>query len=416
MTSNGLAGDRPGPASLFQTGLVESRPPRPKLTLIPSDVFAAAEYKLEWLVKKILVKGQPAVWGGPKKSLKTNTLVDLALALGAPGAHGPGRFLGHFDVPEPVRVALFSGESGEHTLQETARRIARSREIDLAEASVHWGFSLPKVASRPELGEMRRLIEDHGLEVVIVDPLYLSLLGGGVDVDPRNLYSMGPVLHDFARTCLDQGCTPILAHHAKKGREKEDRWEPLDLDDLAFAGISEFARQWMLINRRVPYEEGTGRHELWLRVGGSVGFSGLYGLDIAEGEADPLFAGRIWDVKVRSVGEVRGEQEQRKEESKEARKLREKSSRDEKIKSEAVKLFCREHPARLSSADLQRETGWRADKATLALELLQDEGILRDWGKVKAANGRWVDTYGLVQPPRGSTGGGSAAEVHEEES
>src|SRR5262249_33678034 len=150
------------------------------------------------------------------------------------------------------------------------------------------------------------------LEVVIIDPLYLSLLGGGVDVDPRNVFSMGPVLMDFARTCLDLGCTPILAHHARKGREKDER-KPLDLEDLTYSGVPEFARQWFLISRRSAYEEGTGFHELWIKFGGSAGFSGLYGLDVAEGEVNMRFAGRKWDVKVLKADDVLLCQQQRKE-------------------------------------------------------------------------------------------------------
>jgi hypothetical protein len=400
----------PGPVSLFRPAVSNPRPPEPRLTLISSEEFATTEYKLEWLVEQVLVKGQPAVWGGPKKSLKTNTLVDFALALGTPGEHGRGRFLGRFEVPRPVRVALFSGESGEHTLQETARRIARSRGLDLAQAAVHWGFALPKVASPPDLEEVRKLIRDEGLEVLIVDPLYLSLLGGGADVDTKNLYSVGPVLREFAQACLQNGCTPVLAHHAKKGREREERWQPLDLDDLAFAGISEFARQWVLINRRTPYEEGTGRHELWLKVGGSVGFSGLWGVNIAEGEVDLMFAGRTWEVKVVKSEDVRRDQEERKEAAKTDRERRAKSHRDAELTGEALKVFRRKHPVRLSIADLCRHTTWRADRANRAVALLCVDGVLKDCGKVKASNGKKVDTYGLAQPP-GEEGAGQAAKA-----
>jgi hypothetical protein len=80
---------------------------------------------------------------------------------------------------------------------------------------------------------------------------------------------------------------------------------PLDREDLAMSGFSEFARQWMLINRRTLYEDGTGEHELWLRIGGSAGFGSLWGVDIKEGVIQEDFNGRQWAVTVHDQGQLR---------------------------------------------------------------------------------------------------------------
>ena len=60
------------------------------LQLIDSQTFATTDYKQEWLVKGVLVAGQPAVVGGPKKTLKTSLLIDLAVSLGT-GSQVSGR-------------------------------------------------------------------------------------------------------------------------------------------------------------------------------------------------------------------------------------------------------------------------------------------------------------------------------------
>lgn len=228
---------------------------------IDSATFARTEYRLDWLVRRLLAKGQPCVVGGPKKGLKTSTLIDLALSLGTATP-----FLGHFDVYRRVRVGFMSGESGEATLKETALRVCAAKGIDLAEADVYWGFRLPQLANAAELAALREAIVASKVEVLVIDPLYLSLLSGvgGDGPQASNLYQMGPLLLAVAKTCLDVGCSPILAHHFKLARPSPDA--PPGLEDLAFAGIQEFARQWMLTGRRERQRRAPP-----LAVGGRLG-------------------------------------------------------------------------------------------------------------------------------------------------
>lgn len=270
---------------------------------ITSAEFFAADYRPTWLVRRMFVKMQPVVIGGQKKCLKTSLVTDLAVSLasGTP-------FLGKFDVYQQQRVAFLSGESGEFTMQETGRRVCAARGIEPAGLGILWGFRLPQLDREEDLAELRKGLERDKVDVLFIDPLYLVLISGlsakvKKKAEAGNLFDMGPLLLKVARACLDVGTTPALVHHFTK-RAAQD-YDPPDLDDLAFSGTAEFARQWLLVNRRSRYEEGTGHHELWLSAGGSCGQGGGWGVDVEEGELADDFSGRKWEVRVTGVRDAR---------------------------------------------------------------------------------------------------------------
>jgi replicative DNA helicase len=270
--------------------------------------FANREYHLDWLVQSTLVRGLPVIVGGPRKSLKTTLLLDLALSLGSATP-----FLGTLKVYNPVRVVILSGESGPWALKETALRICTAKCIRLQETNTHWDFELPQLANPKDLLALHDGLADLEAEVAIVDPLYLALLCGAEakGLEASNLFDMGPLLRGVAEACLSAGCTQVLSHHSVKRLQAVG--EPLELEDLAFAGIQEFARQWMLINRREPFDpDAPGSHRLWLSVGGSIGVARCWGVDVEEGELRDDFTGRKWEVSLQTAGSVRTAATQRK--------------------------------------------------------------------------------------------------------
>jgi hypothetical protein len=259
--------------------------------------FMATLIRHQWLIKHVLVTNQAAVLGGPKKTLKTNILVDLALSL----ATG-GKFLGHFEVATRKRVVLISGESGKAAIQDVIHRIAAARGICFEQGWLSLGFHLPQLSDKDDLRLLTRGLSQHQAEVVIIDPLYLSLLTGNAEANPGNVYAMGPLLLGAARACLSAGATPIFCHHTTKGSQavKRKTGQPMDLEDLAYSGVAEVARQWAIVSPREEYNPETGESKLWLRVGGSAGHAGLYAVDVAEGRLNDDFAGRTWNVCVQS--------------------------------------------------------------------------------------------------------------------
>ena len=354
--------------------------PRPfSLDLINSADFFAEVYRLEWHIRGLMVKGQSAVFGGPQKSLKTSILIDWLISL----ASGT-RFLGRFEVPTATRAALISGESGRMVIQANAKQICIARGIPYSDVDkAHWGFALPQLTNAEHLKTLRKTISDLGLEAIALDPLYLALLAGGSNIDPNDMFQMGPLLNDVANTCLDGGCTPLLAHHFVKNRL--DPFGPPDMSELAHAGIGQAMRQWMLVSRREKYDAEIGIHRLHFNYGGSAGHSGELQIDIETGRiAEDLNAGRKWSVTVLTPTEgrvARQEQaqseKQRRDAEKKAQQEQEKENSEREAMQQAIKAFRKEGNRKLTAKKLRTATGWRAEKADRILFRLAEDGFIR---------------------------------------
>jgi hypothetical protein len=372
------------------TQIVEPSPLGEGLDLIDTASFLRLNTEQKWLVKRIAVKGQPAILGGAKKTLKTSILIALAVAMAAARA-----FLGVFTVPRVLRVGLISGEAGAATIKETFLRICAAMMIENPEElDIYWGFRLPQLSVLRELDTLADLIEENGLEVVILDPLYLCLLAGRTDLQASNLYQIGPLLADVSQACLEAGATPILAHHTRMGTSAS--YDPPDLGDLAFAGVQEFARQWLLVGRREKYEPGSGEHRLWLNVGGSAGFSGCWALDLDEGVVRDDFTGRRWDVAVRSATEERQAAKEQKAEQKEEKQQHDEADRRNKI----VDALRGRHGGETKSV-LRSLTGLSKSQIDLALAQLMESREIADC-EVTKGGGRTTQRaypgYRLVVP------------------
>jgi len=262
---------------------------------ITSGELEQGDYSIEYLIDGVLVDLQPAVIGGGYKSLKTSLAAGLALSLAF-----ADKFLGKFEVPIAHRVVVMSGESGLATIQETAKRICRANGRRLRDASVIWSPDLPRFDSEPHMDALKRFLTDDEATVCIIDPAYLCM--GGSPDDHKNIFAVGERLRSIGDACLQCGVTPIICHHARKSKNDS---EPMELGDLAFSGWAEWARQWILLNRRERFDpDSNGEHKLWMTVGGSAGHFGLWGLDITEGrQSDP--DGRRWDVDIIPASDAR---------------------------------------------------------------------------------------------------------------
>jgi hypothetical protein len=321
--------------------------------------LADAQYKTEYLIEGALVAGQPCVIAGPKKALKTSTLIDMgmSLATGTP-------FLGRLAVSRAVRVGIMSGESGMATIQETAFRVARAKEIDLRDISgMVWSDAIPQFGSLPHMDATTRFLVDNEIEVLFIDPAYLAMPGG----DAGNLFVQGELLRTMNKLCQDCGAQLVLAHHTRKN--VADPMAPAELEDIAWAGFQEWVRQWCLLSRREPYEPGTGEHRLWLNLGGSAGHSALWAVDVSEGVYDGGRTPRRWCVDVMRAEEARKEVQDRQEGEKQVKQDAKAAADHQRLLTAAAKF-----PEGETLNIIKQRAGLSGARAQLALTAALDAG------------------------------------------
>ncbi len=165
-------------------------------------------------------------------------------------------------------------------------------------------------------------------------------------------------------------------------------YDPPELADAAWSGWAEWARQWLLLNRREKFDpDSNGEHKLWFAVGGSAGHSGLWGLDIEEGRRDAP-EGRYWDVSVRPASDVRAEAK----DDRQAERRREKAAKFEKD-LDAVAEALDAYPDGATRTRLREHCGMSGDEVWHGH---RRAGETRNRGTVRSASQQPQDTKGRI--------------------
>lgn len=351
-----------------------------RLDEITAAQLASTDWTQSYLVTDMLTELEVCIMAGAKKAMKTNTLCDLAISLATATP-----FLGRFSVPEQKMVGFISGESGGKTLAETLSRVCDSKNIAGDPLELRFidkfilSMRMPQIEAPAHMMELARWIQEHGVQVLLLDPAYLCISGE----DSGNLMAQGAKLRRVADVCNEAGVTLVLAHHTKKNTGRENYDVP-ELEDIAWAGFAEFARQWLLIGRRERYEPGTGSHRLWFNYGGSAGHSGLWGLDIEEGIPSDD-GGRRWEVDVLSAQDARDAATQDKEDEK-ASKLEERFIECRRRVHEAVKAG----PETITQ--LRVMTGVKAAEFSDVISCLLKDQLIETC-ELKKGNGQTYEGY-----------------------
>lgn len=284
------------------TDTAASLPGQTRFKVYTAEELVKTEFKVEYVVDDVLVSGQPCVMAGPIKCLKTSLAVDLAISVATATP-----FLGRFNVAKSLPVAIFSGESGASALQKLVRRICEARGVnpEVGDANnLHVIGDVPRLDDSSDLWDVERIIVQHGIKLLMIDPAYRAFGSG----NEASMFAMGDKIAAIDRMCRKHGVTLVILHHFGKVATRGLGFGKPTLENLAYAGFAEYARQWLLLNRRRSYEPGSGYHDLWLNVGGSEGHQDDLGVDVDEGNKE---RGRGWKVQVLSADDLERERDSR---------------------------------------------------------------------------------------------------------
>jgi hypothetical protein len=269
-----------------------------------------------------------------------------------------------------------SGECGYAVLQENLRRIARAAGTELRMVgNLLVSESLPRFGHLDHIEAMGRFLQDEGIEVAIIDPAYLAFDAG--EAAP-NVFLMGALLRGMAEVFVAHNATMILLHHATKPAGRDG--EPIDLADLSFSGFREFAAQWLLLSRRTRYIPGTGHHELWLSGGGRAGHSGLWAVDVEEGQYQ-AGAERTWQVGVRPATEARSETRDRRKTERDSKAAKELDNSRTAIVAAMATIGKPD-----SKTEIRRQVGGGHASFERAWESLVQDGNVKPAGSIRKGN------------------------------
>ena len=229
-----------------------------------SELTSYASQEADWLVQDVFTIDEPLLVGARSKGCKTLQLTDLAVAVAS-----VTKWMNIFNVPKRRKVLFITGEANYRRIAKHIEKACRVRGIDFHDLKDFLRIEAIEFPCLPRIKDqeaIRRDIEKHGFEVVIVDPLYRGLSG----LDSSRLSEMGDAIKSFQAAC-SPACM-VLSHHVVKSAARE-YGRPPELEDMTGAGIAESCGQWWLVGRNEPYA-WNWQHDLCIQFGGREGQGG----------------------------------------------------------------------------------------------------------------------------------------------
>jgi len=255
---------------------------------------------MRWLVRGIWPERSAGVLGGDKKSLKTWNLQAIALAV----ATGSALF-DEYPVGSPGSVLYLCGEGGQDTFANRHQVIAARYGITpdlLLEVPLGAEFGVGMLTERDFTDAVKRHLDELQPKLVILDPLYAYHPS---DVEVTNIYQRGPMLANL-RTLIGGESALIVGDHFNKTAGKA-----LDLDNIAQAGMAQWADSWILQKHRTAPDLDNGKFCLEVETGSRRGGGKHLDVDwtLKRDASDPdaiVWTGVEWEARAAGRTQTEG--------------------------------------------------------------------------------------------------------------
>lgn len=233
----------PDPADADPDYEDDSRP-WDKYPLTSAKELATRINPVRWLVSGVWVEKSAGVLAGKKKAFKTWALHSLGVSV-ATGLN----YLDEFPVITSGPVIYLTGEGGEDEFKSRHRAIAKRYGLDSTELNgiaFHAMFCVAALDDKQYLDALKHHLDAVQPVLVVIDPLYAYHPN---DVDVTNVYSRGQMLAQI-RSEMEPYAALIIGDHINKSADDSR----LDLDDIGFSGVSQWADSWSLQRHREKFQ------------------------------------------------------------------------------------------------------------------------------------------------------------------
>jgi hypothetical protein len=262
-----------------------------RFRLVSARELAEPVAPTRWLVRGIWPERSAGVLAGNKKSLKTWNLQAIALAVAAGTA-----LFDEYPAVSPGGVLYLCGEGGRDTFANRHQVIAARYGIDdraLRELKLGVDFGVGTLTDADFIDAVKRHLDTLQPKLVILDPLYAYHPS---DVEVQNVYARGPMLANL-RELVGSEAALIVGDHFNKTAGKN-----LDLDNIAQAGMAQWADSWILQKHREVPDLENGKYQLELetgtRRGGGKHLEVDWMLERDQGDPDAVsWSNADWDAR-----------------------------------------------------------------------------------------------------------------------